>query len=72
MSADNTIVVGCFIGKNSPIYHVAHIQALENYDYFIEREEWENLDEWLFYYFSKSPPFTNKDGAWKYARQIHD
>ncbi len=47
MSADNTIVVGCFIGKNSPIYHVAHIQALENYDYFIEREEWENLDEWL-------------------------
>ena len=84
MSADNTIIV---LVTNSTwehkpngysvrvppyrVYRVAHIQAWDNYDWYLENQPY-NLGAYLMQCFKNAPAFRNEDEAMNYAKKMQE
>lgn len=85
MSADNAIVIlkttdkfrvygntlYNMFGEELPAYRVAHIQAVDNFDYYVENEI-HNLGYWMYYTFGKETPVYVYDTALKIAHKLLD
>ena len=70
MSADNGVYILKTTDSGEIVYRVAHAQAIENFDWYKERDP-ENFPGYLKDIWGKSPVFTSEEEAKLHAVQVH-
>lgn len=58
-------------GKGITAYRVAHVQAVDNFDYYVENEI-HNLGAWMQTTFNVCIPLYNRDEAYVLAHKLLD
>ena len=72
MSADNTVIILFSkddAGKQE--YRVGHVQAAENFDWFIQEKKFAKLNDWLLHYFGNAQVHSSYEEAMREAREVH-